>query len=106
MKRLTAFPLDLNTQVDDFFTQSVAVDAENLRRANLIPTSFLEGQLNQRPLDSFDHQGVKVIEIHVAGSPKVVLELVADDLFEGQLIHLQVSHGGFVLQGEIFGKQD
>src|SRR5215471_5603751 len=106
MKRLTTFSLDLNTQVDDFLAQRVTVDAEYLRRTNLIPTSFLERQLNQWPLDSFDHQGVKVIEIHVTGSAKVVLEFVADNLFEGQLIHVQVSAAGFVLQGKILGKQD
>src|SRR4029450_2515464 len=106
MKRLAAFSLDLNPQVDDFLAQGVAVDAENLRRANLISTGFLERQLNQRSLDSFDDERVKVIQIHVAGSAKIVLELMADNLFERQLIHLQVSDRGFVLQGEIFGKQD
>ena len=52
---LAAFSFDLDPQVDDLLAQGVAVDAENLRRANLIATSFLERQLNQRPLDSFDH---------------------------------------------------
>src|SRR5262249_18162782 len=65
-----------------------------------------ERQLNQWPLDSFDHQGVKVIEIHVTGSAEVILEFVADNLFEGQLIHVQVSAPGFVLQSKILGKQN
>ena len=90
MKRLAAFSLDLNPQVDDFLAQGVAVDAENLRGANLIAPGFLERQLNQRPLDSFDDQRIKVIQIHVAGSAKIVLELVADNLFERQLIHFEV----------------
>src|SRR5262249_57359803 len=106
MKRLTTFSLDFYPQVDDFLAQGVTVDAEDLRRTNLIPTSLLERQLNQWPLDSFDHQGVKVIEIHVTGSAEVILEFVADNLFEGQLIHVQVSAPGFVLQSKILGKQN
>src|SRR5262249_60607510 len=106
MKRLTTFSLDLNTQVDDFLAQRVTVDAEYLRRTNLIPTSFLERQINQWPLDSFDHQGVKVIEIHVTGSAKVVIEFVADNLFQGQLIHVQFGPAGVVLPGNSLGNTD
>src|ERR1051326_5097598 len=73
-------------ELGDFFSQRVAVDAENFRRADLVAAGLSERQLDQRPLDALDHQGIEVVDVDALGALEIILQLVVDDFFERQVI--------------------
>src|SRR5262245_61319223 len=84
---LRRFLLELDAQLGDFFAYGVAVDAEDLRRAELINLGFFECQFNQRPFHSFDDQRIEVVDVDPFRAPEVVEQFVPDDLLQGELIH-------------------
>ena len=100
------FFFELDAQIGNFFSQRVAIDAENLRGANLIAVGFLEREIDQRPFDPFDDERVEIVHVDAFGPAKIVFELMANDFFQRKLIDFQGRGRGFVLQREIFGKQD
>src|ERR1043165_3096813 len=65
-----------DVQFADFFSEGVAVDAENLRGTNLIAAGLSERQLDQRALDALDHEGIEVVDVDALGALKVIFELV------------------------------
>src|SRR5262249_41779901 len=71
-------------ELGDFFSERVAVDAENFRRADLVAAGLSERELDQRPLDALDHERVEVVDVHALGALEIILQLVVDDFFERQ----------------------
>ena len=72
MERSVVVFFELDVEIGNLLAQRVAVDAEDLRGANLVAAGFFERQFDQRALDSFDDQLIEIVHVYAFGAAEVV----------------------------------